>query len=257
MPLHFVLLNVCFHRWDPGNRYIKAGTIELIFQSSLKLNILRSGHKICRAYGIDPVDYEATIGSLDVGLSDVILGRTDDANPNFMSKNERLWALFADHAATVNNKRALDTFRYRPAHYGTIESLMYKAGCYDQGIFRRWLSYRTWSRWEQLLYLPVIPPAPKMTELAQESILFDRRTLCGLGNEVAQRSVFDLFFLHILNVITFKEAVTSVSSVISYGRYLQVPFRVFDAVIEWISYMLQLLFPLYVLTGLSLVPYCY
>ena len=134
---------------------------------------------------------------------------------------------------------------------------MSRLGLYDTGIFSRFRGYRTWSRWEKILFMPQIPDAPKMSELKQESVFFDKRTWCGFGSKVAKRGYVTEFFLHVASVLTLREAFISVGSVIGYGRFLQVPWRIWDSIVEYISYLLQILFPIYVLTGLSLVPFCY
>jgi len=39
--------------WDDGNRWIRAGTVELVIQSTLRLRVLESGHRICKEYDIN------------------------------------------------------------------------------------------------------------------------------------------------------------------------------------------------------------
>ena len=76
--------------WDPENRFIKAGTIEMVLRSTLDLNGMRNARTFCATYDIDYLDYEAAIGSLDTSLYNPVLGRQNDKELKYMSKNERL-----------------------------------------------------------------------------------------------------------------------------------------------------------------------
>jgi hypothetical protein len=70
-------------------------------------------------------------------------------------------------------------------------------------------------------------------------------------------SPFERFIFHVFETLRFESLIQSVSVAYEHGKYSSIPFRIFDGLIEWFSYLIQVLFPL-MLAGMgAMILACY
>lgn len=229
--------------YDENNRYITAGTMELVIQATLNLQDFDDVYETCDLFDIDVKDYHSNIGPHP--LKDVHQARRDDADTRFMTKKERIFNTVAEEARDLKNGFAIGTYKKAIVQFGIIDSLYGKLGLRSKGIFHRYLEYRTWSRWEQLVFLSYVPEEndkPDDSELVEVDL--------GTSDWID-------FSKHVVIVLTGVELISSIVQACGNGRIVQVPLKFVLGLLEFLFYWIQVWFPLFILGCIGLVPLCY
>lgn len=223
------------------------------------MQILEDIEDTCREYDIDKTAYREALGENYGPLKDKIRAAIDDKNPAFLSKKERLWYIFAEYADRKGNKQAVSHFRKPLVQFGFLETVLFHFGVYKQAMFHRHIDYRTWSRWEKILYLSRVPEDDVETVSEKDIGVLSKHVQIDMDKamNLVERSDFMEFVLAILRVFSLIELINVVRLSIRVRNYYELPWRVFDAVLNYISYLIQLLFPLYVIAALIFFPICY
>lgn len=236
--------------WDSNKRFIKAGTMELVLQSTLRLNIIRKPKAFCRHFGIDYEEYCEALGG-SRSLKDKYMAKRDDRNFRHMSKKERVYFIVAENAEKQGRRYNFIKHAYRKVvtQFGVFDKLLLKLGIINKGIFGRYPEFRTWSRWEKVLFLPRLP----LDEEESSKRLAEK---LAYGVKIGHSATFE-FVTHVIVVATGVEFISQVLETIWKRRFTQLPIKILLSFFEFIFYVIQLSFPLTVVFGLFLVPYCY
>lgn len=232
--------------WDEGNRWIKAGTIELVIQATLRLRILESAQKICSEYDIDRKDYVAAVGGMQ-SLMNSNLARRDEKDERHMTDIERVFESVAREAESADDGYVLEEYRKKTVQFGIINKILGYFGK-RKGLFKRYPEYRVWSRWEKVLFLPRLPSPD-----------FDVGPNNKAKSSQVQLGKTDLreFREHVLSVLTFGELLSTLKTCVKNTNYTRIPLKVFIGLIEWFLYIVTLFFPFIVFGALFAVPLCY
>lgn len=230
----------------------------MVIQATLQLQILESVERTCKEYDIDPEVYKQALRDNYGPLKDKKLAKLDDNNPEYMSKKERLWHMLAEYAEAKGIPEAADQFRKKLELFGIIERIMFTLKIVDNAQFHRFAAFRTWSRWEKILYLAPIPVADADSISAQASN-GSRMALMDLDEafDHVERSDFEEFIRAIFRVFFLFEFVDMIKLSIRVESYFELPWRVFDGILQYFSYTVQIIFPFYVVTALLIFPICY
>jgi hypothetical protein len=268
--------------YDPGFRFLKAAILETHIRGEIFLERAENPDLCCRIYDIDPAEYKAKVGG---PLLDESVALKDMENPAYMSAKDKIWIASAKAAKELGRNEALWQFEEQVATFGVIDWLLHKLFATSGGIFNRFHACYTWSRWDEALFLPKVPqinsisrfngiPSVKEEELLKRmameqpartsSKLFStsaKEELAGLRylnfDETSTWHAFPRFMSAIWKTFVFKTLTTSVATAIRRKKYLHVPFRFIDAIIEYVSYVfLIFIFPIWLLGYAVLVFLC-
>eukprot|EP00924_Labyrinthula_sp_SR-Ha-C_P000902 augustus_masked-scaffold_7-processed-gene-7.51-mRNA-1 protein AED:0.04 eAED:0.04 QI:0/-1/0/1/-1/1/1/0/683 len=232
--------------WDGGNRWIRAGTMELVLQGNLRLRVLESRKQICDEFGIDPEVYNDAMGKKS--LCNATQAKLDDKNQRFMSRKERIYDVVAEQAKNEGNAFVEAEYRKSIEQFGISGKTAVFFRIREKGMFHRYTSYRVWSLWEKVLFLPAVP---------SEDTLFAAKTDERNADVTFGKSDYREFFVHVTSVLLGLELLRSVQQCITYGNLGQVPIRIFMGLLEIFFYIMQLLFPVLTVGFVAFFPYCY
>jgi len=232
--------------WDEGNRWIRAGTAELVIQGVLRLEILKSPSRLCKFFDIDPKLYKEEVGHK--GLYDVEVAAVDDENPLYLSEKEWIFSKNAEAARRLKNEYAIGEFEKPNAQFGYFAGILARLGYRKAGVFNRYRGYRVWSRWEKVLFMPSIPD-----EIKPESDEMKKK-IKGYASETGD---YVEFIFHVISVITGRDMIASVMLSIEHGHMRQVPIRIVFGIVEMAFYVAQVAFPFFILSLFVVIPFCY
>jgi len=226
--------------YDPGRRFITAGTMEMVLRSELILAPFTYPKLLCRMYDIDEEQYHR---ELDGHIYDEKVAVVDRGNAKYLTAKDRLWAACAEVAIKEKNEEAMWQFTEKPAFFGIFDRMFQpKLG----GIFKRYEDYFTWSRWDKLLYMCRVPEFDETLTLASLASNKPGKQQPYYLNEnpFSQRSTTVRFFVSVANVLTCRSMIQSVKTVYGREKYHQIPFRVIDGALEWFVFLsVVILFP--------------
>lgn len=248
--------------WDGGNRWIRAGTQQLVIQGTLRLQILETVDRTCAEFDIDKERYKEALGDNYGPLKAPLVAQRDDQSPEYLGKKERLWYQFAEYAKKQGNDQAYKHFRKSILQFGMVEYFLYMLGVYRKGQYHRQIDYRSWSRWERVLYLCHVPTTnlEEDEEDREKSFkLLSKHSQDDMDKELShvERSDFVEFAVQFLRVFLLIDAAEMMVLSCKVGNFYELPWRVVDSLLEWCSYVIQIIFPAYVLFALAAFPYCY
>jgi len=233
--------------WDSDLRYIQAGTQQLVLQAFVRLRVIESPRNFCKYFHIDPKDYESALGSRTASLRDKRVARRDESDQQWMTEAEASERERGEYARHIGNDSAEEYYIKLPHYYGVKEWVMGKFGVNSVAMFERTREFRTWSRWNAVLYLSKLPNHPE----------FDPSAIKVSKSKTDYSvSVLD-FFLEIVQVLTFYKLFVNVYRALKLHQYARALFLLFDSVLNWIAYLMQVIFPIFIITGLWFIPFCF
>ena len=156
--------------WDPGKRFLKAGMMELYLQSLFESKTLMSSRLFSNFYGVDRrVVEEACDGDKSI-LYNYDLAEKDKRNAAFLNHSDK-FNLYMNQKMKNHQCDFIASFELNkpPVVFGGIEKKIIEryARWYEvltgnefrYGVFNRMVAYRTWSRWNKVLFLFDVPKA--------------------------------------------------------------------------------------------------
>lgn len=231
--------------FDDGLRYLRAGVLEMAIRGTLLLEHFHSPASFCRQYDVELAAYSAAVGVNGKGRAHAIFSpeqsRLDRRNPRYQDAKEKLWAVSATIAKRLGRDDAYWQFREHVANFGVVDTFFHRVlpkrfrSLFATGVFNRYDDYFTWSRWDQLLFLPPLPGGGggevKTTE--GEVANFDADSIA---------SPLSRFLRWCVGALLFREVWRIVRVVVRRGQYALVPFVVLDGVFEWFTFLFVLVF---------------
>lgn len=275
--------------WDPKRRYIKAGAVECRIRAALDLNALKNPLRFCATYDIDPSDYKAVFNGYMPSLRSKRVSEADAANPDYMSETDVIWKMASEVAQSKGLGNAMWQFSQHLSGFSVFEHFLVKAS-WSTPIFGRFRSYRTWSLWEEVLFLPPVPSKGNLASYpgVLASTYEERRLHSPQGRESVIAELHEMdekpfglqvrgnnseylnfspeynlytpserFYWHVLDTLRLVELWRSMVVAANKRNYWEIPFRLLDGAIEWLSHIIQLLFPLTLLGFMVLNILCY
>jgi len=235
--------------WDEGNRWIRAGTAELVIQGTLRLEVMKNPKRLCKMYDIDPKEYKEALGN--ASLCDERCAERDEASWDYLSEKEWIFRKNAEVAKRLDNDYALLEFTKPNTQFGYFAGFLVKLGLRKSGVFNRYHAYRTWSRWEKILFLPKIPD--HMDDFENKNTL-NKKKIKGWATE---DSDYVEFGKHVTSVLLGRDVIQSVMLSIEHGHAFQIPLRIVIGVLEMFFYAIQVVFPFFIASCFFIIPICY
>eukprot|EP00565_Helicotheca_tamesis_P006551 CAMPEP_0185735410 /NCGR_PEP_ID=MMETSP1171-20130828/25212_1 /TAXON_ID=374046 /ORGANISM="Helicotheca tamensis, Strain CCMP826" /LENGTH=746 /DNA_ID=CAMNT_0028405709 /DNA_START=1 /DNA_END=2241 /DNA_ORIENTATION=+ len=246
--------------WDPHRRWLTAGSIEVIIQYTLETRFLKSATHFWRKYDI-PLGRKSLVQN-DIGgsnfLKDTRCASRDSEDAKFMTEDEKKIFDFAYVAKKNGHKHAISEYSKGTVHFDRtfnfILTFFFAAG--DGGMFNRFSSYRTWSRWEKVLFVSDIPEMSSVFA-ADGSGLSDAldNVKHSDGNEFANFSSIDieddknfkleLFWRHGIDILTFRYMFDGIKRAWERKDFFRLFFNPFADFTLWLAYAAQIIFPFY------------
>lgn len=251
--IHRIDETIASQEWfDPDQRWIHAAAVELLMQSTLRLRVMESPRSFCKMYNIRHEDYARAVSGSESGpmhsIRNFAQARKDDRNPKYKSPEDQQFFLCAEYARHTGNREAFRQFKKVVTNFSLFDKFTNLLRRQKSGIFHQFTAYRTWSYWDELLFVAIVPT----TEEIEDALRSDHGTTFTQSH-----SDFFFFAKDVALVLTGGAMIKDVSRVIAQGWYLRVPFHFLDSILQIIAFWLQILFPIFILSGFFLVPFCY
>mmetsp|Transcript_13783 Transcript_13783/g.15501 ORF Transcript_13783/g.15501 Transcript_13783/m.15501 type:complete len:340 (-) Transcript_13783:1093-2112(-) len=252
--------------YDNDKRWVTAGAVEVAMLSTIRLRVLGSSKLFSEHFDIHE---ELLLKVCDEDknlLNNLGLAKIDANDFNFMTDEERINMMCAKVSKDSKNEHAMEEYIKKPAYFGYIERLLNKfyssSATVSFPAFERFTPYRTWSRWEKLLYLS---PVPFLEDIFVEDDngkfrfteeLDLNKKYSNYYPEESNKTGGRAFMDHFWRALLFGDLLPSLKPVWQAGHYLSFLFRLFDGIfLNWGTYFIHIIFPLYLLTSVVEVIY--
>ena len=264
--------------WDPGHRWIKAASVELVLQYYVDKPALKKLDLFALKYSMNP-EVLLEICNRDKGLlRNGKVARTDCRDMSLMNESERIRFMSSELALLTGNQGAIAQYCKEQQYFGKAEYDYILKPFYSLltffnpkvkltgGVFNRYEKYRTWSRWHDILYIGVLPDIDLLLtkknlggKIEDDPDAIDTDTITDEWNYDPEfRSSYGYFWtVTFFETLFLKELIKKTLVSISEGRVMDVLFWIYDAAFEWISFVFHIIFPIYCLWGIVLWPRCF
>jgi hypothetical protein len=154
------------------------------------------------------------------------LAKKDSRAVEFMSDEERIEFMCGTIAESMRNHHAIEEYRKQKVYFGSIEAFL---GSWSRAnaMFDRMTDYRTWSRWEKVLFLSPVPDlddifhtdAKGVCRVKQE--LKDHQSSNDLkhSGEQSHQKDWVRFLRYYIDVLVFRDAFRAMQPAWQIGKY--------------------------------------
>lgn len=144
-------------RWyDPERRWCVAGAVSMVMQTSLKLRWLASTKLFSKNFHVSEEKLLEACDGDPTFLYNRRVASEDSTSLSYMTNADKIKYMCAKIAERDGNYAALNEYRKPRVYFGMIEKFLGRyLGLY--AVFERFTDYRTWSRWEKVLFLSAVP----------------------------------------------------------------------------------------------------
>ena len=268
--------------YDPGERWISAGAMELVLRSELRLDYLRNPSKLSLHFDIPMDAMKEELGTNLLGqcnsLRNASLARKDEVDPEFAFADDKQWLAAAAYAQKRGNAQAVLQYRKPHVTFGAVEWVWQMCQLTKRGLFRRYPQYYAWSSWDKLLFMCRLPGdegcnhhlASVQFDLKEQGVVPAVKLstrMPSLGGEVLPMLNYSSttdshgwvakFAADVLSTLSGAKAIASIYTAVDQRKYHHIPFRIVDGILHWVAYLIQILFPPYVFGYILMVLYCY
>jgi len=249
--------------WDPERRWMKAAGIKLVLQVHVEKRLLKSKVLFSEKYNLDKAVLKG-IGGGDAKskfMKNKELAAKDAQNYRYMTTEERLNFDLAKLAEESDNKNAQAQFCKKIDFFGGIDYAILSPFVELRGVFKQYVDYRTWSLWDRVLYVAELPNLEGKSGKRDAPAIFKKGKIRDrwervestrkqpFRNYYKRQSAALNAFSQMITTLLFYELGGKVVGSLSEGKYGDVFFWIYDAVFEWLSYVVQIIFPVYNLAG--------
>ena len=195
--------------------------MNLIMQTTIDLRSLSSPALFAKTFDVSEEVLMAVCDGDRNLFQNKRLAERDSMAIEFMTAEEQTLFLCGSVAEDTGNLKALEEYRKKKVYFGVIETLL-GSWCGADPLFERMTAFRTWSRWEKILFLS---PVSDLDNILDGD--------CSVKQEVKERfsstSNFDplddhkkewvRFLLYYLDVLTFRDAFRAMMPAWQIGKY--------------------------------------
>jgi len=243
--------------WDPDNRWLTAGAMEVVMQSTVRFRSMASVEAFSNKYDIPQEELRKACDDSPTLLKDLNVADDDAENPEYLTKEERILQIFKEVSKDTGNRSAIEEYEKPKVYFGIAETIMGSLGSANP-VFNNFQAYRTWSRWNKVLYLA---PVPNLNELFE----VDKN-----GNHVLHRKLYNIEPTRNIKFANYYPSEEGLSRVHLFSRNLmdnlrndlprglsnslrvgqdkklfRVIFHFIDAFFRVVSYIFQIAFPVF------------
>uniref|UniRef100_A0A7S2NW82 Uncharacterized protein n=1 Tax=Leptocylindrus danicus TaxID=163516 RepID=A0A7S2NW82_9STRA len=261
--------------WDHDRRFLKAGVMEVALQGQVNITALACSKEFARLFDVaQRIVLEACENDSWL-LNSVSQSNVDSENIKYMDKSE-LHDYFVTKKLKENSLWNHE-FIKQPVDFGSFGKSLDSlhnifSGQHRSTIFDRYRSFRTWSRWNKVLFIAEIP---KVDELFEKDANGNQIIQMELERRKAteeepfrnfDRDVGTLDFDEFVkkrkaDVLSGRALRRNLIQVLRKGKYPSVLLQSFtcciDGAFQWLAYFLQLSFPTINLVLLFLQGFCW
>jgi hypothetical protein len=174
-----------------------AGAVEVVIQSVVRVYWLDDPKLFARNFQ-GPLSEITTISDRYIRfLNDVNLASLDEENTAFMDKKARLRFFCLRAARKLGNADGIAEYSKPLVYPDVMSRYLFPASPRYNAIFEKHFSFRTWSRWETVLFLPVIPDTSSFLlgkkDIAGENMPDIEMPLSETSNCTTQRNRFQKY----------------------------------------------------------------
>jgi len=241
--------------WDPEKRWLKAGAVNLVLQSTLRLKKLSDPAEFCAEYGIKMEELKEATHNNKSCMKSMKMAKADRGNTKCMTNEEVKNYKLGKLALKTKNKNAIKEFVKKRTKFGATSTRGW-------AIFWKYENFRTWSYWDKVLFLPEVPDMTSTFNKAKTDKIKSEVNVVGghvfkNHDHKAGTNEMKQFLVGILNVLVGYNMLHSVFVKAHNKNYSAAMFTLLDGCVEWFMFLVQLLFPLFILGSLVAVPVCY
>jgi len=254
--------------YDHDKRWLTAGAIETGLQATVQLRVLASPKLFSEKFDIHE-ELILTVCDDDSSLlCNHRIAGIDTNDPQYMTTEERIQLICGKVAQDSKNRYAIEEYKKRPVYFGLLESALASISrgklVYSDPMFERFKAWRTWSRWDKVLFLS---PVPILDDIFEDNDEGSSIAVPKAEDEMSSRSIPNFypnesasskrtFIQHYFNALVLRDIVPSLRPVCSVGRIFSLFFRLIDALLlHWLSHLILLIFPIYLLAAIFEVGY--
>lgn len=265
--------------WDIGMRWIKAASVELVLQNYINKPALKSAQLFAKRYGMN-VDVLLEVSEGDKRLfKNRHVSEKDRKDTALMTTQERVDFMCSELAMLTRNPSAILDYCKQQYYFGEFEFYVMKR-FYDclgfinpeirltGGVFNRYELYRSWSRWNDILYIGNLPDINIVlaTISSVDAIGVETMEEISEDNEPNEDWNFDPEFTSSMRyfwtetffrTLTLQELMGKIMESIVEARPTDVLFWIYDAFFEWWAFVIHIIFPIYCLWGIVYFPFCF
>jgi len=166
--------------YDPQNRWITAGTIEVVMANTIRFRSLASPSLFSAKYGVARQSLIDACGEDENLFKNREVADSDAEDVKYLTNEERVLHLFRDVAKERGNMNALDEYRKPMKYFSRMGPLFGYLGI-TTPIFMTFKAFRTWSRWNEVLYLA---PVPDLDTLFDDEADGDGQVLSSMLHDI-------------------------------------------------------------------------
>ena len=130
--------------------------MSVVMQGTIDLRSLSTPSLFAKKFGVKEEDVLAACDGDRNLLRNKMCAHADCHQVDFMSDEERVEFMCATIAERMKNRNAIDEYKKKKVYFGVIESIL-GSWSWANPLFERMTFFRTWSRWEKVLFLPEVP----------------------------------------------------------------------------------------------------
>ena len=248
--------------WDPEQRWITAGAIGIVLQSTVRLNWLKAPDEFSKWFSVCPEELKRLCNEDPHLLKNDSVAQQDASDLRFMTNDEAVKFRCRVIAREMRNANAMGEYEEPSLLFGFVDRIINRmCGRPHRRIFNRFWSYRTWSRWDALLYKPPVPNLDDIFEVDAEG---NSRISDNLGEIKPShnapfsnfypnhRNLSDerIFVHHVLDVLCLKYMISGLRSAWNQGKRKSFFFHALDGLVQCAAYLVTLLFPFFMMIAI-------
>jgi len=266
--------------WDPNKRWLKAGIMEVAMQSTLRFRVLQSARLFSDHFGV--TEEEILLGcDDDVNLlKNEELSSHDCTNFDYKDDSELFEHFCMEKSRKVSKTAEVkDEFTKLRRVFGAPEQRLFRLVTHVSSFFRlslaidgfcvfnRHRAYCTWSRWKKVLFIPAIPELDELFEINADGVPIISKLLEKVKHKpekpfynfstdtslVDPQKALRKRQCHVLSFQAYRSYIKKSLYERDFDRFL---FWLWNGLLEWLTFIVQVGFPLYNIGLLCLVPSC-
>eukprot|EP00816_Leptocylindrus_hargravesii_P006322 CAMPEP_0196825598 /NCGR_PEP_ID=MMETSP1362-20130617/93145_1 /TAXON_ID=163516 /ORGANISM="Leptocylindrus danicus, Strain CCMP1856" /LENGTH=742 /DNA_ID=CAMNT_0042206053 /DNA_START=220 /DNA_END=2445 /DNA_ORIENTATION=+ len=241
--------------WDVGMRWIKAASVELVLQNYINKPALKSTKLFAKRYNMN-LDVLLEVSEGDKRLfKNRYVAEKDRKDTSLMTTRERVDFMCSELAMLTRNPSAILDYCKQQHYFGEFEFMLMKHiyGALNWiypdvkltgGVFNRYELYRTWSRWNDILYIGNLPDINSvlMTITAVDTVGVETIDGIDRDDEPNEDWNFDPDFTSSMtyfwtetffSTLTLQELMGKIKDSLLEARVNDVIFWIYDAFFEW------------------------
>lgn len=264
--------------WDPNRRWLKAGTLEVAMQSFLRFRYLTSARLFADKFKITEEEILLACDDDPSLLYDDALSRNDRKDIANKDDSELFehFCMEKSHKDSLN-KEVRNEFTKMSTVFGKLEQKLFifidKLTSFlgfnpfeELCVFNRHIGFRTWSRWEKILYLAKVPKLDDLFELNCDDIpiikkIFEKvkhtkkKPFFNFSTE-SRIDIQQSLKIRQFEVLSFQALRNNLRKALYERDYDRFIFWCINGIFEWLAYVVQFAFPLYNISLLVLFYFC-